>query len=102
MKNLNYSEFCLWITENDDKAEYILEYGDWSVVKIEGRYYYYEHEIEGDSDEFFEVQPVASLHYDVDHSDVRMKNLFEVFEYIVSGEQVTDDEIIYWWFEEVE
>lgn len=101
MTNLTYSEFCLWITENDDKVEYILEYDDWSVVKIDGRYYYYDHEVEGDSDDFCEVQPITNLRYDINH-DVQIDNLYELFECLVSGEQVTDDEIIYWWFEEVE
>ena len=101
MKNLTYSEFCLWITENDDKVEYILGYDDWSVVKIYGRYYYYDHEIEGNSDILCEVKPITNLRYDINH-DVQIDNLHEVFECLVSGEQVTDDEIIYWWFEEVE
>ena len=100
MKNLTYSEFCLWLDENDDKVEYILNYAEWSVVKIDCRYYYYDHEIEGDSDEFCEIRPITSLHYDVNH-DVQIDNLYEAFECLVSGEQVTDDEIIYWWFEEV-
>lgn len=100
MKNLTYSEFCLWVTENDDKVEYILGYDDWSVVKIDGRYYYYDHEVEGSSDTFIEVQPITSLHYDVNHET--QTDLHDVFECLVSGEQVTDDEIIYWWFEEVE
>lgn len=101
MKNLTYSEFCLWITENDDKVEYILNYDDWSVVKIDGRYYYYDHEVEGSSDTFFEVRPITNLHYDIDH-DVQIDNIHEAFECDVAGEQVTDDEIIYWWFKEVE
>ena len=99
MKNLTYSEFCLWLDENDDKVEYILEYDDWSVVLIDDHYYYYDHEVEGSSDTFCEVQPITSLHYDMEH-DTQI-DLFEVFECFVSGEQVTDDEIIYWWFEEV-
>ena len=100
MKHLTYSEFCLWLDENDDKVEYILEYDDWSVVLIDDHYYYYDHEVEGSSDTFCEVQPITSLHYDMEH-DAQI-DLFEVFECLVSGEQVTDDEIIYWWFEEIE
>lgn len=98
MKNLTYSEFCLWLDENDDRVEYILEYDNWSVVKIDGRYYYYEHEVEGDSDEFYEVFPITSLHYNIWH-DVKIDNLHELFECTLCGEQVVDDEIIYWWFE---
>ena len=100
MKNLTYSEFCLWLDENDDKVEYILRYGDWSVVKIDSRYYYYEHEIEGDSDEFCEVYPITNLRYSICH-DVKVDNLHELFECDMSGEQITDNEIIYWWFKEV-
>lgn len=101
MENLTYSEFCLWITENDDKVEYILEYDDWSVVLIDGHYYYYEHEVEGSSDTFFEVCPITNLIYDIDH-DVQIDNLHEVFKCDISGEQVCDDGLVYWWFEEVE
>ena len=101
MTNLTYSEFCLWITENDDKVEYILGYDDWSVVKIEGRYYYYEHIVEGSSDDFFEVEPIARLYYSVDNDIETSEPLNYLFDCAMCGEQVTDDEIIYWWFKEV-
>ena len=56
MKELDYSEFCLWVSDNDDKVRYILGTEDWSVVEIEGHFYYYEHEVEGSSDTLFEVE----------------------------------------------
>lgn len=101
MTNLTYSEFCLWLDENDDKVEYILEYDDWSVVEIDGRYYYYDHEAESSSDTFVEVRPVAQLLYSVTNDIKTSKPLNYLFDCHVCGEQVTDDEIIYWWFEEV-
>lgn len=101
MKNLTYSEFCLWIDENDDKVEYILEYDDWSVVLIDGHYYYYEHEVEGDSDEFYEVQPIAQLYYNIVNDIKTTDSLDDLFDCDVCGEQVCDDELVYWWFKEV-
>ena len=101
MLNLTYSEFCLWLDENDDKVEYILTYEDWSVVKIDGHYYYYDHEVEGNSDTFVEVQPIAKLLYSVVNDIKTNKPLDYLFDCHVCGEQVIDDRIIYWWFKEV-
>ena len=101
MKNLTYSEFCLWLDENYDKVEYILDYEDWSVVKVDGYYYYYEHEVEGSSDIFIEVQPIAELHYNIINDIQTNKPLDYLFDCRVCGEQIIDDEIIYWWFKEV-
>ena len=98
---LNYSEFCLWITEHDDEVEYILEYDDWSVVLIYHHYYYYEHEVEGSSDDFYEVEPIATLHYTILNDIKNDKYLDRLFDHDMCGEQVTDDEIIYWWFKEI-
>lgn len=100
MLKLTYSEFCLWLDENDDKVEYILAYDDWSVVKIDGCYYYYEHETEGSSDTFIRVQPIAELHYNIVNDIKTYKPLNYLFDCDVCGEQITDNEIIYWWFKE--
>lgn len=100
MKNLNYSDFCEWLDENYEKVENILEYDDWSVVKIDGCYYYYDHVQEGSSDTVVEVKPITTLRYNISH-DVQIDNLYEVFNCLVCGEQITSKEIIYWWFEEV-
>ena len=97
-ETLNYSEFCLWITEHDDEVEYILEYDDWSVVLIDQHYYYYEHEVEGDSDEYYEVYPIATLYYSIVNDIKSDKYLNRLFDHDMCGEQVIDDEIIYWWF----
>lgn len=99
---LNYSEFCLWITEHDDEVEYILEYDDWSVVWIDGRYYFYEHEVEGDSDEYYQVTPIAKLYYDVENDIKNTKYLNRLFDCDVCGEQVLGDGITYWWFKAVD
>lgn len=98
----NYSEFCLWITEHDDEVEHILDYDDWSVVLIHGHYYYYEHEVEGDSDEYYEVVPVATLHYSIAHDIESHENLHGLFDNDMCGEQIMDNEIIYWWFKSIE
>lgn len=98
----SYSEFCLWITEHDDEVDYILEYDDWSVVLIDGQYWYYEHEFEGASDKYYQVEPIATLHYSIVNDIKSDKHLDELFDCDMCGEQVTDDEIIYWWFKELE
>ena len=98
----DYSEFCLWITEHDDEVDYILDYDDWSVVLIAGQYWYYDHEVEGDSDTFYQVIPVARLHYSIVHDIKSHEHLDELFDYDMCGECVTDDEIIYLWFKEAE
>lgn len=97
----NYSEFCLWITEHDDEVDYIVHYDDWSVVRIGSHYWFYEHEVEGDSDVFCQVIPVATLHYSVVYDIKNDEYLHSLFDNDVCGEQVTDNEIIYWWFKEV-
>ena len=83
---MTYSEFCVWITENDAKVEYVLQY--------------YEHEIEGSSDLFYEVKAIAKLHYTAENDIQTDAPLHSLFECCVCGEQVLDDEIIYWWFKE--
>lgn len=98
----NYSEFCLWITEHDDEVDYILDYDDWSVVLIASHYWYYEHEVMGDSDTFFQAIPIARLHYSIVHDIKSHKHLHDLFDNDMCGECVTDDEIIYLWFKEVE
>ena len=97
---MTYSEFCVWITENDAKVEYVLQYENWSVVKIDKKYYYYEHEIEGSSDLFYEVKAIAKLHYTAENDIQTDAPLHSLFACCVCGEQVLDDEIIYWWFKE--
>ena len=98
----DYSEFCLWITEHDDEVECVVDYDDWSVVRIGCAYYYYEHEIEGDSDTYYQVVPVATLHYGGMHDIEDDEPLHTLFDNDMCGEQITDNEIIYWWFKEVE
>jgi hypothetical protein len=97
----NYSEFCLWITEHDDEVDYILDYDDWSVVLIAGQYWFYEHEVEGDSDTFYQVIPVARLHYNIVNDIKSHEHLHELFDNDMCGECVTDSEITYWWFKEL-
>ena len=102
LKFKNYSDFCMWVSDHDDQVTYIVNYDDWSVVFIRGHYYYYEHEVEGSSDTYFEVTPIATLNYSIVHDIKSDEHLHELFDNDMCGEQVTDDEIIYWWFQSVE
>ena len=96
----NYSDFCRWLADSDEYNA-ILEYDDWSVVLLkDGRYFYYEHLVEGDSDSFFQVVPIADLHYSV-LNDIKLgkgETLDYLFDCDICGEQVKDEEIVYWWF----
>jgi hypothetical protein len=98
----DYSDFCLWGEEHYGEVQYILNYDDWSVVLIHGHYYYYEHEVEGSSDTYYEVIPIATLHYSIVHDITNDEHLHEIFDNDMCGEQVTDNEIIYWWFKNIE
>lgn len=102
LKFKDYSDFCIWGDEHYDEVVYILNYEDWSVVLIRGHYYYYEHEQEGSSDTYYEVTPIATLHYSVVHDIKDDKPLHNLFDNDMCGEQVTDNEIIYWWFKSIE
>lgn len=99
---MTYSEFCLLISENDEKVEYVLEYDNFSVVKISEKYYYYDHEEEADSDDFYEVEVVAKLYYSIVNDLKAEGTLDYMFECCVCGEQVLDDKIIYWWFKAID
>ena len=93
----NYSDFCRWLADSDEYNA-ILEYDDWSVVLLkDGRYFYYEHLVEGDSDSFFQVVPIADLHYSV-LNDIKLgkgETLDYLFDCDICGEQVKDEEIVY-------
>ena len=97
----NYSEFTLWIDEHYNEVTPIVEYDDWSVVRIGYQYWYYEHDIEDDSDTFYPVVPVATLHYDMINDIKNDRYLPMLFDNDMCGEQVLDEEIIYWWFKEI-
>lgn len=51
----DYSELCQALDIED--FEYITGQRDWSIVKLNDRYWYYEHPVEGASDVFYEVVP---------------------------------------------
>lgn len=96
---MSYSDFTLWLDANDDQWSEIVYYDDWSVVCIDGHYYYYDHESEGDSDTLYEVEPIGSLYYGIDNQpedDFALINLFS--DYDCCGEQDNTDQLIYWWF----
>lgn len=76
----------------NNKVEYILDYDNFFVVKAETRYFYFT------EDQIIEVKPIAELYYSI-VNDIRTdKPLDYLFDCLVCGEQITDEEIIYWWF----
>lgn len=104
VRAMNCSDFCLWGDENFDKIEYILSYEDFSVVKYQDYYFFYEHIHEMSSDAFYEVEIIAQLDYDINH-DLQVKNidiLHSLFDCDMCGEYVHDKGISYLWFKEKE
>lgn len=107
---ISYSEFCEYFSEyfsdNLDRFHLILDYEYNFFVYLDketGKYYCLECS-ENDASDFFEVYPVAVLNYTIIH-DIKIKDgeeLSRLFDCCVCGEEVTDDEIRYWWFERKE
>lgn len=106
LSEMSYFEFSKYLSNKPDRFQLILDYEyNFFVYKDKktGRYYYLECP-ESDTSDFFEVYPVAVLNYTVIH-DIRLKNgeeLSRLFDCCLCGEEVTDDEIRYWWFERKE
>lgn len=102
----NYCEFMDALNEDaDDRFETILDYEDFEIYrdKKTNRFYYVECS-ENDADEFYEVEPIATLIYSVTH-DISIKSgdvLHSLFDdACCCGERVIDDGIEYMWFSEV-
>ena len=96
---MTYSDFTLWLDDNDDQWEEIVSYDEWSIVYIAGHYYFYDHEPEGSSDSLYEVEPIASLYYTLDNQPDDEDALITLFaDYDYCGEQDNTDQLIYWWF----
>lgn len=101
-----YSDLMLYIDEHWEDTEWLLDYDDFSVVKIkkDGQEicYYYEKNI-NDCSEFYEVEPVAVLTYDMMH-DLQIKEgetLKNLFICDCCGEWVGNENIKYLWFKRV-
>ena len=61
VRAMNYSDFCLWGDENFDKIEYILSYEDFSVIKYQDYYFFYEHIVEDSSETVYEVKNYSTI-----------------------------------------
>ena len=104
-KNMNYSDFCLTLAESEN-FELVLDYGElfFRIYKdlSENRYFYLEYN-ENDASDFYEVELLARLIYDVNH-DLKIPHheagmvMSELFECDCCGEVVYDDHIEYLWF----
>ena len=96
-----YSEL-LEIVDNDENVEYILDYDDFAVVKIDDNYWYFE-QGENDCDTFGKVEIMAELTYDA-NNDLQIKDasiLHALFDCYCCGEYVNDNNIQYLWFKAV-
>lgn len=106
---MTYSEFTLLLSEDtDDRFQLILNYDDFKIYGevSTGRYFYLESG-KNNANDFFEVECLACLVYDVNH-DLKITSeesgvmLSELFDCDVCGEAVNDDNIQYLWFKEKE
>lgn len=81
--------------------ELILDYEEFSVCyDSESRSYIYTNK---ETKEKRLVEPIAILTYDINTKMQWFADFEQIFlETFCSGEKVTDDEIIYWWFKEIE
>lgn len=89
---MNHSEFSLYISEHDLKP--IIEYDDFEIYQVYYDFFYYS------ADEFYELDIIASLSYDV-NNDIKVKDgleLSKLFDCDCCGECVEDDDIYYLWF----
>jgi hypothetical protein len=97
--DMTYEEFSLYIL-NHDLIPYI-NYHDFEVYHLQGRYFYYGCNEWTDTNEFYEVRQVASLLYLDDAQLERGAALPGMFQCDCSGEVVTDIAINYCWFKRV-
>ena len=80
--------------------ELILDYDDFKV--------WYDHlnqnyEFQSEHDDPILVEPIGTPHYNViNDCKAEEPQLCSLFDNFCCGEQVTDDEIIYYWFKEIE
>ena len=83
----------------------ILEYEDFEVWKTKhGEYYYIGFSFcDDDPDEFIKVEPIATLNYNIitEKYFVKGTELVNLFDCFCCGECVTDNDIVYYWFNAV-
>ena len=103
ISKMSYSEFCEAVNLMDNLVP-VLIYSDFIVYTdtITGRYFYLECG-ENDASDFFELELVARLVYDINH-DLSINHneagstLSALFECDCCGEVVCDQAIYYLWF----
>lgn len=102
MEFKNYSELLEYI-DNNDNVKHILNYDNFAVVEIDNEFWYFE-QGENDCDEFYKVELIAELIYDIEN-DIKIKTgdeLHKLFDCDCCGECITDEDIRYMWFKEKE
>lgn len=100
---MGYSEFCVAISEDtSNRFRVVLEFEDFQIWSVDGVRYFYLETDENDASDFYELELVASLNYDISHlwndSAENCKMLADLFDNDYCGEVVSDDEIRFLWF----
>lgn len=90
---------------DQDKVDLLVDYDEWQIwIDFKNGKYYYVETGENDADTAYEVQEIARLSYSVEH-DLKIPHdkagiiMSELFDCCCCGECVTDDEILYLWFD---
>ncbi len=93
------------VLKHSENIEIVLDYADWQIIRIEHQFFCYSIELSGNNRGcivFSEVHPVACLEYSITGDAIPDgEALSQLFENDVCGEQVTDENIRYWWFKEI-
>ena len=97
--DMTYEEFSLYIL-NNDLTPYI-NYDDFEIYYLQGRYFYYECNEWLDTNEFYEVLMIAHLLYTDDCNIMRGEALHGMFECDCCGEAVENYGMSYCWFKKV-
>ncbi len=107
ISKMDYSEFCQFLAENDERFNIVLRYDDFTVYydKQDNKFYYLEGG-EDDASDFFEVEKICYLVYSA-KNDLQIPHekagevLHSLFESDICGEAVFEDYIEYMWFKRV-
>lgn len=100
---MTYSDFCSAISEDTaDCFRLLLDFEDFQVWVVDGLRYFYLESGVNDASDFYELELVAELTYDINHlwkdTDINCKVLKNLFDNDCCGEVVSDKDVKLLWF----
>lgn len=101
----NFIKTLRSITKHNENIEIVVDYPDWKIIRIGHQFFCCSFEMNDNNKgniTFSEVYPIAHLEYSI-CDDIKLETmlLHQLVENDVCGEQVTDENIHYWWFKAV-